>query len=82
MVGCQPIEPASRLEVPALMVRPEREAAIDFVAADLAAYRDMGHDVYISPGGSHGSSILVEARTGASTEEAWNRVLSFLTADR
>lgn len=82
MEGCQPIEPASRLTVPALMVRPEREASIDFVAADLAAYREMGHEVYVSPGGSHGSSILVEARTGAPTTEVWDRVLSFLGANQ
>jgi len=82
MEGCQPVEPASRLTVPALMVRPEREASIDFVAADLAAYREMGHEVYVSPGGSHGSSVLVEARTGAPTTEVWNRVLSFLNGDR
>lgn len=82
MTGCQPVEPASRLSIPALMIRPEREAAIDFVAADLQAYREMGHEVYISPGGSHGSSILVEERTGAPTDEAWEVVLAFLRADR
>lgn len=81
MVGCQPQEAASRLTMPALMVRPEREAAIDFVAADLQAFRDMGHEVYISPGGSHGSSLLVPERTGAPTDEAWNRVLAFLRAE-
>lgn len=81
MVGCQPQEAASRLTIPALMVRPEREAAIDFVAQDLEAFRQMGHDVYISPGGSHGSSILVAERTGAPTDAAWDRVLAFLRAE-
>jgi dienelactone hydrolase len=81
MVGCQPQEAASRLSIPALMVRPEREAAIDFVANDLEAFRQMGHDVYISPGGSHGSSILVPERTGAPTEAVWSRVLAFLRAE-
>ncbi|MDA0684004.1 MAG: alpha/beta hydrolase [Bacteroidetes bacterium] len=81
MAGCEPREPASRLTLPALMVRPEKEAELEWVAADLDAFRNMGHEVYISPGGSHGSSILVEARTGASTEEAWDRVLSFLGSD-
>lgn len=81
MVGCQPRQAASRLTMPALMVRPEREAAIDFVAQDLEAFRQMGHQVYISPGGSHGSSILVPERTGAPTDEAWTRVLAFLRAE-
>lgn len=78
MGACQPRGPASRLGIPALMIRPEREAAIETVAADLDAFRGMGHEVYVSPGGSHGSSVLVSGRTGAPTEEVWERVLSFL----
>ena len=78
MGACQPREPASRLTIPAMMIRPEREASIETVAADLDAFRRMGHDVYVSPGGSHGSSVLVSGRTGAPTDEVWERVLSFL----
>jgi len=80
MAGCEPRDPASRLTLPALIVRPEKEAELEWVSADLDAFRNMGHEVYVSPGGSHGSSVLVEARTGAPAEEAWARVLSFLGA--
>ena len=78
MGDCGPIEPASRLNVPALMLRPAREAAMSTVAADLKTYRDQGHATYISEGGSHGSSILIEDRGGEATEMTWIRVLEFL----
>jgi len=81
MLECQPREAASRLGIPALMIRPEREMEIESVASDMEAYGNMGHDTYVSEGGSHGSSILVEARTGQSTEDAWTRVLEFLSAN-
>lgn len=82
MGDCQPRQYAAQITIPALMIRPEREAAIETVADDLTAFTEMGHQVYVSPGGSHGSSILVEERTGTPTTEAWERVLSFLNADQ
>ena len=80
MGDCQPREYAAQITIPALMIRPEREAAIESVADDLTAFSEMGHDVFISPGGSHGSSVLVEERSGNPATEAWERILSFLNA--
>lgn len=81
MGDCGPMEPASRLKLPALMLRPAREAAMSAVASDLKMYRDQGHATYVSEGGSHGSSILIEDRGGEATEMTWNRVLEFLKED-
>ena len=78
MGDCGPMEHASRLKLPALMLRPAREAAMSAVASDLKMYRDQGHATYVSEGGSHGSSILIEDRGGEATEMTWNRVLEFL----
>ena len=51
------------------------------VASDLKMYRDQGHATYVSEGGSHGSSILIEDRGGEATEMTWHRVLEFLKED-
>jgi len=78
MAGCQPREAASQLDIPALMIRPEREMELGNVAADMEAFRDMGHQTYVSESISHGSSVLVEQRAGMSPEATWTRVLEFL----
>ncbi len=79
MGACQPREYAANVSVPAMMVRPEREAAIASVAGDLEAFQEMGHRTYVSPGGSHGSSVLVAERTNAATDAVWEVVLAFLS---
>ncbi len=80
MEGCQPREAASQLSSPALMIRPEREMELGNVAADMEAFRGMGHQTYVSESNSHGSSVLVEQRAGISPEATWTRVLEFLKA--
>jgi len=75
---CSPVDYAAEITVPVALFRPEREAAIESVAADLESFRAQGHTVFVSVPGSHGSSMLVERRVGASTENTWEVVWAHL----
>ncbi len=78
MEGCRPARYLDSLSVPALALRPEAEAAMASVAAQIDRFRAAGIDVYVSRPGTHGSSMLVPARAGGDTEAAWKAVLEFL----
>lgn len=75
---CSPTDYAASVNVPMVIFRPEREAAFESVAADLEAYRALGHTVHVSIPGAHGSSMLVRERVGASTENTWQVVWAYL----
>lgn len=75
---CSPDEYAAMVKAPVAVFRPEREAAIETVAADLESFRAQGHTVFVSVPGSHGSSMLVDSRVGASTEDTWEVVWTHL----
>lgn len=66
------------LQVPALALRPEREAAIESVQAQLRLFESHDIAVHVARPGVHGSSMLVEERVGATTEASWQVVLEFL----
>jgi pimeloyl-ACP methyl ester carboxylesterase len=80
MTGCSVLPLAFQLRQPALFLRPKSEMSFGSVAADLAAFADMGHEIYISSPGAHGSSMLVSERVEGNTSETWKTVLSFINS--
>jgi pimeloyl-ACP methyl ester carboxylesterase len=78
MEGCNPLPLAFGLRQPALFLRPESELTFGSVAADMEAYTDMGHQIFIASPGAHGSSMLVNSRVDGETKKTWNTVLDFL----
>lgn len=79
MEGCRPEEVAHDMDVPLLVVRPENEVAIPWVAEQLDLFAAAGHDTLIARPGAHGSSALNPERAGdvAATRA---RVFRFLAA--
>lgn len=78
MASCEP-EPAARgLAMPLVAFRAKNEAELPFVADQLAALREMGHEVHVLDPARHGSSALVEERVGGDTSEAWRFIWVFL----
>lgn len=66
------------LNTPALALRPQREAEIESVKAQMQDFAARGVQVHVADPGVHGSSMLSEERVGGSTESTWQRVLDFL----
>ena len=79
MAGCMPETYSSQVTQPVLALRPIREMEVPYVPGQMKLFEDQGHRVYVADPGVHGSSMLNEERVGASTEETWAVVLSFLT---
>lgn len=80
MVGCSVLPLAFQVRQPALFLRPQSEMSFGSVAADLAAFANMGHDTYIASPGAHGSSMLVASRVEGETAQTWSTVIRFLKA--
>ncbi len=80
MSGCSVLPLAFQLQQPALFLRPRSEMSIGSVAADLTAFANMGHEIYISSPGAHGSSMLVSERVEGNTSETWNTVFRFINS--
>ena len=78
MDGCRPESVFDDVAVPVLIFRPAREAEVASVVAQIEAAKKSGHEVHIAENGVHGSSMLVEQRTGSDTSVEWDRVLRFL----
>ncbi len=78
MAGCNPLSSAFDLRQPALFLRPKSEMSFGSVAADMDAYINMGHQIFVASPGAHGSSMLVDSRAEGDTEKTWNAVLEFL----
>ena len=78
MDGCRPEPFADGLTVPLLVLRPQSEAVIESVAAQLAAFAEQGHQTAVADPGTHGSSMLVAERAGGDVESTWQVVLHFL----
>jgi hypothetical protein len=79
MEDCRPEMYSGDLEVPAMMLRPGREAAIESVRAQLDSFSSQGHRTFVSENGVHGSSMLNPERTKSDTEPTWEEVLDFLS---
>jgi len=66
------------LAAPALALRPQSEADVESVQAQIRELAAYGVPTYIANPGVHGASMLDAARVGASTEATWSVVLQFL----
>lgn len=66
------------LAAPALALRPQTEAEIESVQAQIRELAAYGVRTYIANPGVHGASMLDADRVGASTEATWSVVLQFL----
>jgi alpha-beta hydrolase superfamily lysophospholipase len=78
MGECQPNELFTKLDIPALILRPGREAEIDAVKDQLAIAREANLQVYVADNGVHGSSMLNKDRVKGDVEQHWETVLKFL----
>lgn len=80
LAECSVADVIADVTAPVLALRPSREAAIESVKAQLAAFEDVGIQTWVSDPGLHGSSMLDAERVGSSTEATWTVVLDFLDA--
>ena len=78
LADCDVQQYVKDLSVPALALRPSKEYEIDSVKDQMGRFKDSGIRTYVSDPGVHGSSMLVEARVGDSTQPTWTVVLDFL----
>ena len=78
MGDCQPNELFAKLSIPALILRPGREAEIESVQKQMKIIREAGLQVYVAANGVHGSSMLVAERVEGDVEAHWKVVLQFL----
>lgn len=78
LADCPISEQLSRLQLPALALRPAREFAIESVQEQMRTFAEAGVETYVADPGLHGSSMLNADRVKGSTEETWQIVLKFL----
>lgn len=78
MAGCAADDVADRLTLPVLVVRPESEAAIPTVQAQLERFAIAGHQTLVAVPGAHGSSTLNAERVEGDVEHVWEVVRGFL----
>ncbi|HPG11932.1 MAG TPA: alpha/beta fold hydrolase [Chitinophagaceae bacterium] len=78
MEGCQPEQDFDKIEMPLLVLRPEREMEIESVKNQIALAQKYNHQTFIAKPGAHGSSMLVEKRIKSDVGPTWNAVISFL----
>lgn len=81
MEGCRADSAAPLLQVPALLVRPAQEAAMDIVQRQNELYRENGHWIWVADPGAHGSSALHPDRAGDSARETQEALWRFLEAN-
>ena len=65
------------LQLPVLVFRPAKEAAIASVQSQIELFRSNGIETYVSAKGVHGSSMLNPDRAEG-VEDVWKQVLTFL----
>lgn len=78
MAACTGDAVAGDLSVPVLVVRPEGEAELESVAAQLARFAREGHETWVAVPGAHGSSTLNPERVEGDPAETVARVDAFL----
>jgi hypothetical protein len=78
MAGCMPEDVSADVRQPVLALRPAREMQVPYVPGQMALFEEQGHRTYVADPGVHGSSMLNEARVGASVDATWAVVLGFL----
>jgi dienelactone hydrolase len=83
MAGCEPEPWAAHIEVPWLVVRPQREVEnveYPWIAEQLETFRAAGADTHVAPDSRHGSSMLDPERNPSDPEPTWAVVDRFLAA--
>ena len=78
MEGCNPEPYLENLAVPLLFLRPRSELQSERSQNQLELVKSYNHQTYVSEHGVHGSSMLVESRTGHSVAETWKVVMEFI----
>ena len=78
MADCNPNPYMETLKIPLLVLRPQREMEVESVIQQFNLAKKHQHQTHIAKTGVHGSSMLVESRTGSFVEDDWNVVLGFL----
>lgn len=78
MAGCMPEALSEDITQPVLALRPIGEMEVPYVPGQMKLFEEHGHRTYVADPGVHGSSMLNEARVGASVAATWDVVLSYL----
>jgi len=78
MGDCQPNDLFVKLKIPALILRPGREAEVESVQKQMKIVRDAGLQMYVAANGVHGSSMLDAERVQGDVAAHWAVVLDFL----
>ena len=66
MAECRAGEVSGQIEVPVLVLRPKSEMEIESSRLQFERFGEQGHSTFVSDPGTHGSSMLVEARVEGS----------------
>ena len=78
MRDCQPEPYLETLDIPVLLLKPQSEMESERSVNQQELAKQYNHPFFIAKNGVHGSSMLVEDRTGQPTIETWNVVMSFI----
>lgn len=78
MAACRPENYLTRVEVPLIAFRPDREMAIESVQAQARAFGEQGVQYIEIEGGRHGSLMLRQSQTGRDMAHVWRPLLGFL----
>jgi len=76
--NCLPNPFVEGLKVPLLALRPASEMEYEDVKVQLEMIKSFRHETFVSENGVHGSSMLVEERTGSDVSKTWEIVMAFL----
>ena len=78
MAECPPTPYIALVTQPLLMLRPSSEMERASSKTQMDAFRDSGHQTFVSDPGTHGSSMLNANRVDGPVEPTWSVVLDFL----
>jgi len=78
MAACSPNDFIPQLGIPALAMRPRSEMEVESVREQFETFEQHGIRTHVAEHGVHGSSMLVEERTGSAVASTWDVVLDFL----
>ncbi|MEZ5344267.1 MAG: hypothetical protein R2681_01815 [Pyrinomonadaceae bacterium] len=76
LADCKPSLYAPGVKIPALALRPRSEMGSG--QAQFEEFQKYGIKTYVAENGVHGSSMLVESRVNAKTEDHWDAVMKFI----
>ena len=80
MAACSPNDFIPQLGIPALAMRPRSEMEVESVREQFEMFGQHGIRTHVAEHGVHGSSMLVEERTGSPVDSTWDVVFDFLAS--